>query len=47
MADGKTARKQFLGEWELAEQSKFALAEPSSLGTLRLDFHLGVSLLQE
>ena len=47
MADGERARKQILGKLELAEQRKFALAEPGSLGTLGLEFHLEVILLQE
>src|ERR1017187_2754144 len=47
MADGEGAGKQFLGKRELAEQREFALAEPSSLGALRLEFHLEVIILQE
>jgi hypothetical protein len=36
-----------LGEWELVEQRKLALAEAGSLGTLGFAFHLGVIILQE
>jgi hypothetical protein len=36
-----------LREWELAEQRKFALAEPGGFGTLGLAFHLVVIVLQE
>jgi hypothetical protein len=46
MADGERAGEQILGELELAEQRKFALAEPGSFGSLGLGFHLGVILLQ-
>jgi hypothetical protein len=46
MADAQRAWQQILGEWELAEQGKFALTEPGSLGTFGLEIHLGVSILQ-
>jgi hypothetical protein len=36
-----------LGEWELAEQRKLALAEAGSLGALDLGVHLAVIILQE
>jgi hypothetical protein len=47
IAEGERTRKQILREWELAEQRKFALAEPGGFGTLGLAFHLVVIVLQE
>jgi hypothetical protein len=47
IANGQRAREQILGEWELAEQRKLALAEPGSLGTSGFEFHLEVIILQE
>jgi hypothetical protein len=47
MADGERAGKQLLGERELAEQRKLALAEVGSLGAFGLELHLGVIILQE
>jgi hypothetical protein len=47
MADGQRARKQILGELELAKQRKFALAEAGSLGAFGFKLHLDVILLQE
>jgi hypothetical protein len=47
IADGQRAREQILGEWELAEERKLALAEPGSLGAFGFEFHLEVIILQE
>jgi hypothetical protein len=47
IADGERARKDILGQLELAEQCKFALAKPGGFGTFGLRFHLAVILLQE
>src|SRR5207249_6594407 len=40
LADGKTTRKQILGELEPADQRKFTLAEPGGFRALGLWFHL-------
>jgi hypothetical protein len=47
IANGQRAWEQILGEWELAEERKLALAKPGSLGTFGLEFHLEVIILQE
>ncbi len=47
MAHGEGAREQIWGQRELAEQGKFALAQPRSVRTLGLGIHLDVTILQE